>query len=553
MPKPIKLLSTLALDDADTKYEFVAPVQRPERPSSQLWAPHAYQRKSVKWLLSRRGAALFLDPGLGKTSITYAALKVLLAQGLSKGALVIAPRRPAQSVWPKEQQKWTDFSGLRVVLLHGDKKDELLADAEAEVYVITYEGIEWLFKEPPARHEAYLDSIPLKGAPVPKKGDAEYARLHAEYLALRKVHRARLKVLFSKVNVLVFDELSKMKHPSTVRFRSIKKHLSDFAYRWGLTGSPASNGLTDLFGQAFVLDLGEALGPFITHFRSRYFDLVLAHPNDEYPDLVPKPGAEREIYAKMKNLALRIDAEDHLQLPQIIYNPIKFDLPANVRALYAQMERDMFMRLPDTGKKFTARTAATVSQKCRQITSGAIYEDLIDPDTGEPIGKNRKWDELHTVKMDMLDELIDELQGQQLLVGYEFVHEVARILKRKGKNTPVIGGGTSDKRAKFLEDEWNAGRLPQLYGHPASIGHGLNLQESSAYHVLWLSGTWDYELWDQFIRRLKRQGNAAKHLFVHLFIARDTIDEAVYASTQRKRADQNALLNALKDYRSGRK
>lgn len=518
--------------------------ERLKRQSAQPWKPHAYQRKSVKWLLSHNGAALFLDPGLGKTSITYAAIKVLRSEGLSRGALVVAPRRPATLTWPEEQRIWRDFNDLRVVLLHGDKKDEKLATEEADVYVITYEGLEWLFK-PPVEHHKKFD----------RKAEPEaYAAAYERYRAELKVHRARLELLFSKVDVLVFDELSKMKHSTTVRFKIVKPHLGRFQWRWGLTGSPATNGLMDLFGQAYVLDLGKALGSYITYFRNQFFNAIQQYPGDPYPTLVPKPGADELIYDRMKNLALRIDAEDHLTLPQILYVPLRFDLPPELQKMYNQLEQDMILRLP-SGDVLTAKTAATVSQKCRQLTSGAIYEDLIDPLTGEPRSGKRRYHELHKLKFEMLDDLLDELQGHQLLVGYEFVHEMLRLRERRKNAAHVefVGGGTSDKEAARITQAWNDGSVRELYGHPGSIGHGLNLQKSHAHHVCWLSGTWDYELWDQFIRRLKRQGNTSKHLYLYMFIARNTVDEAVWAAMQRKRHDQNTLLDALKEYRSGRK
>lgn len=520
--------------------------ERLKRQSAQPWKPHSYQKKSVKWLLSRRGAALFLDPGLGKTSITYAAIKVLKSEGLTRGALVVAPRRPATLTWPEEQRIWKDFNDLRVVLLHGDKKDITLATEEADVWVITYEGLEWLFK-PPVEHHKKFD---------PKKRPEEqaaYDAAHARYKEELKVHQKRLKLLFSKVDILVFDELSKMKHSTTVRFKILKPHLGRFERRWGLTGSPATNGLTDLFGQAYVLDLGASLGAYITHFRAQFFNLIAEDKDDPFPKLVPKPGADEIIYERMKNLALRIDAEDHLELPQILYVPMRFDLPLDIRKMYNELERDMILRLPSE-ELITVKTAATLSQKCRQLTSGAIYEDLIDPLTGEPRTGKRRYHAVHNLKLDMLDDLIDELQGNQLMCGYEFVHEALRLReRRKGDTVAFVGGGTSDAEAERIKNEWNAGRIRELYGHPGSIGHGLNLQKSSAHHVCWFSGTWDYELWDQFIRRLKRQGNTAKTLYLYMFIARDTVDEAVWTAMQRKRHDQNTLLDALKEYRSGRK
>lgn len=480
---------------------------------------HTYQRKSLKFALSRRSAALLLDPGLGKTSIAYAYLKMLLKQDIIDVAFVVAPRRPAVSVWPQEQEEWEDFHSLKVLLLHGAKKEAALEDnPDTQIYILTYDGWKWL------KESGWLKKI------------------------LRKKKRA----------ALVFDELSKMKNTKSERFKRFKKDLGRFEYRLGLTGSPASNGLLNLFGQAYALDSGAAFGPYVTYFKAEFFDAKGKYPGDPYPVWVPKPGAEEKIYQRMNELAIRIDGEDHLQLPQLIYNPQRFDLSPQTQKYYDDMEEQMFLALPQ-GTVLTAKTAATVSMKCRQITSGSIYEDAIDPLTGLPLhpGKRRRpCVDLHSEKVEMLMDHIDELQGQQCLVAYEFFHEAERIeaaLKREKLRYAVVGGGTSDKKALEHERAWNAGELDILLGHPASIGHGLNLQKSFAQQIVWFSGTWDFELYDQFIRRLKRQGNTSKHVTVTHLIARGTVDEAVFSAMQRKRKTQNLLLDALKDLRKSRK
>lgn len=471
---------------------------------AENWVPLPYMKKAVKWLLEHPAAALFADPGCRKTSITYAALCVLKQEGLLKGALVLAPRRPANLVWKPEQEKWQQFNHLKVVVLHGPKKDKL-AFEPADVYVATYEGFKWL---------------------------------------VESGHLARM-LKAGRLCTLVFDELSKLKNTGSQRFKLLKKWLGRFQRRWGLTGSPASNGLMNLFGQAYALDMGHTFGPYVTYFRHEFFQQIPKYKGDLYPLWVPKPGAEQLIYARMKNVALRIDGEDHLQLPQLIFIPHRFDLPEAIAKQYKQMEQDMWTSLP-AGAVFTAKTAASASQKCRQITSGALYEDPIDPITGMPRGKVRKWQPLHEEKLEMLVDLLEELQGQQLLLAYEFVHEAERVAKYLKYAVPCIGGGTSDKAAKKMEEDWNSGATVLQLGHPASMGHGLNWQGSNAYHVAWFSGTWDYELYDQFIRRVKRSGNTAKHVFVHHFIARNTVDEANYAAMHRKGKGQKTLLDALK-------
>lgn len=475
--------------------------QTPRSAAPERWKPHKYQLKAVEFLLERLSAGLFLDPGLGKTSITYAAINVLKKQDLHEGTLVVAPRRPAIMVWPQEQARWHEFSDISVALVHGSKREELWAQPH-DVYVVTYEGLLWLIK-----------TGRLKGA-------------------LRR----------RKVRNIVFDELSKMKNTPTKRFKTIQPWLAQFDRRWGLTGSPAANGLMDLFGECFTLDLGRSLGKFITHYRFQFFD---TYGDVRYPQFTPKPGAEDAIYARIANLALRIDAEDHLTLPKLIPNKIMVDLPEKARRTYDELEAEFITEIE--GQPFTAETAAALSQKCRQMASGAMYEDRVDPLTGVPRTGRRKYAVLHDEKLDALEDLIEELNGQQLFVMYEYGHDLERILKRFG-DLPHIGGGTSDKKALEYEAAWNDGTLPILLGHPASVGHGLNLQRSNANQIAIFSLTWNYEYYDQFIRRLRRQGNNAPRVFVHHILARDTVDELIYNALSRKGSLQQRLHDALKEY-----
>lgn len=475
---------------------------------SQLWKPLPYMKKAVQFLLTREAGALFAGPGSRKTSITYSVLSTMKKAGTLRGALVVAPRRPANMVWMQERDKWTNFHDLSVAVLHGAGKEHL-AEVRHDVFVVTYSGFQWLEKSG----------------------------------LLAKMFRKKW------LNVLVLDELSNVKTMHSTRASTMRKWLPRFDKRIGLTGSPASNGYMDLFGEIYALDLGHAFGQFITHFRWNFFTPV---GDGDYPTYVPKPGAKELIFERLKHVAMRIDPADHMKLPQIVENSLRFELPPKVQKEYDRMEGSMFAELEEGGL-VTAVSAAVASMKCRQITSGAIYEDKVDPITGMPRTGKRVWHHVHDEKIELLDELVKELAGQQLLVGIEFDHERERILKHFGKDTPCIVGGTSDKKAKMYGDAWNAGDIPLLIGHPGSMGHGLNFQESHAYNVAWFSGTWNFELYDQFIRRLLRSGNNAPHLFVHRFLAKDTVDEAVRASNHRKDHDQNVLFDAIKAYQKGKK
>jgi SNF2 family DNA or RNA helicase len=343
------------------------------------------------------------------------------------------------------------------------------------------------------------------------------------------------------VDVLVVDELSKMKHVSTARYKSLHPYLHKFARRWGLTGSPASNGLHDLFGQVFTIDLGKVLGQFITHFRNRFF----------YPTgyggytWALQEGAADKIYAAIKPLALTMQAEDYLELPKIIPITIYVDLPPAARKMYDKMEDEMFAELED--EKFIAATAAAASMKCEQIANGALYKDKVDPETGLPVGGKREWAAIHNAKLDALEEVLGELQGQPSLWGYHFHHDLDRIVKLLGKDTPHCAH--SPKIVDGLFKKWNRNELPYLFGHPASIGHGNNLQEGDCCHVGLFSVPWDYDIYSQFIQRVKRQGNKAKNVFVYHIIARGTVDEAKMAAMHRKAKGQQELLDALKTYR----
>jgi len=476
---------------------------------AKRWEPHAYQKKAVKFLLEHAAAALFLDPGLGKTAVTLAAVKLLKKRGVLSKVLLIAPLRVCHSVWPKEVKKWEDFHGLRVEVLHGPKKDEAL-EREADVYLVNPEGLEWLLKA-----EKFKDN----------RGKTQV-----------KIDVRRFKAL--GFDTLVVDELSKFKHTSSVRFKALKHVLGTFARRWGLTGSPAANGLMDLFGQAYVLDEGRSLGRFITHYRNSFFDKGY----DGFSWTV-KPDGEDRIYERLAPLVLRMDADDYLELPQIRENPILVDLPESVLPLYLALEEDLFAAIGD--RTVTAPTAGAASGKCRQVASGAVYVDREVEATGFKLPRSkREWTELHTEKLDALESLVEELQGQPLLLAYEFNHDIERIKGRLG-DIPVIGRGTKASDTGRIIKEWNDGRIPVLAVHPQSGAHGLDGLQEVGNHVCFFTLTWDFELYDQLIRRLRRQGNRSKWVTVHQLLARGTVEEDVRGALYGKDRGQQALFKAL--------
>lgn len=474
----------------------------------QPWKPKGYMRKAVKFLLEHAAAALFLDPGLGKTSITLAAISMLFKMNMCQGWIVVAPRRPARMTWTREVRKWSDFNHLDMCLLHGDAKAED-AKTRHQIYVVTYDGLRWL-----------ISSGVLKDW-------------------LRK----------GWVDGIVFDELTMMANHDSRRYKDWQKWLHRFDRAWGLTGSPGARGLLKLFGQCFTLDRGKALGRFYTHYRAQFFQ-----PHGDF-GFEPAPGAKALIFERLKPLALRMAAEDYLELPKRNIVPVYYDIPDELYSKYVEFEEEYFTIIDK--ETIRAPNAGVASGKLRQFCSGAIYRQVIDPLTGAPKQRTAQdFITLHEAKLEAFDELMGELNGQQVLVGYEFKHTIARAAAYRGQkliDMPYIAGGVSDKRGEQLQDMWNAERLDELWVHPASAAHGLNLQEGNAYNLVILDLFWDYELFDQLVRRLLRQGNTASMVNVYAFLGRikgkSTIDHRVLAKLTQRECDQEELFAAIKDRR----
>lgn len=357
---------------------------------------------------------------------------------------------------------------------------------------------------------------------------------------------------FYFANGVLVHNCSRFKHVNTDRFKTLKPHLPKFKRRVILTGSPAPNSLLDLFGQMYVLDLGKTLSPYITHFRSKFFDkrtFEVRHPNPEKAalgltlkinDWYVTPEKAENLYAHISPHVLRMSAEDYLTMPELIFNDIYIDLPKEARAMYKQFEDAL--RLDFKKGRVTAANAAIKGMKCRQIANGGIYLD-------EDGSAHRKWRNLHDVKAEVVAELIEELGGSPALIAYEFQHDLERLKKALGKDTPHIGGGVPMKVTQEIIKGWNDFRYPALLGQPQSMAHGLNLQESGDT-VIWHSLVFNFEDYDQFIKRVYRQGKK-KPVTVHRIIARDTVDEIVMSALSRKDANQNALFDAIKDYWGG--
>ena len=431
-------------------------------------------------LLGQAGVGLFLDPGLGKTSIVLAAIKILLEQKLIKKVLIVAPLRVIYSVWPGEINKWVEFRDLDYTILHGPEK-HLRQYVDAQIYLINPEGLLWLYD---------------------------------------KNNQAR-----PDFDVLVLDESSKFKDSTTRRFKLLRPSLPSFSRRWILTGTPAPNGLMDLFGQVYVLDLGRSLGRYVTHYRDRFFQRA----GYNLYDWRPRYGAFEEVVELISPLILQLSAEDYLQMPELVYMNRYVTLPETVMKMYREVE-DQF--ITDLGEgKLVAANAAVAGGKCRQIANGAVYDD------------KREWHALHDEKLDELEDLIEELAGKPTLVLYEFDHDRQRILSRFG-DIPCLGSATSSARTSEIIAEFNSGKIRCLLGHPGSMGHGLNLQ-GACHHIIWFGITWNLEFYDQAIARVYRQGQEADTVFVYHLVAKDTTDERVLSVLESKDKTQQTLLKAL--------
>lgn len=458
---------------------------------------HQYQRDGVLWLVNRPEAALLYEPGLGKTVVTLKALQALRVAGGVRKALVVAPLRVAYQVWSDvgEIGKWDDFTGLRIARLHGPRKAEALA-ADADVYVINYDGLLWL-----------IESGGLKS------------------------------LLDRGVDLVVFDELSKLKHPQTRRFRLLKPWLGRFKRRWGLTGTPVANGLIDLFGQCYCLDLGRALGRFITHYRRDFF-VPTGYGGYEW---VPQRDAEPRIFARLAPLAQSLKAIDCLDLPELVERDVFVELPAAARTTYKALEDELLAVVNDV--TLTAANAAVALSKCQQLCGGAVYHDI---DAQVATRRDVRTSEtIHDAKLEALSDLVDELQGQPLLVAYAYQHELARIRAVLGEKTPALRGGASPREVAQVIEAWNHGDVPVLLAHPAAAGHGLNLQRGGN-HICWFTLTYDLELYEQLNHRIWRQGNTSNRVVVHRLVARGTVDVDVRDALARKSGGQEALFAALK-------
>ena len=447
------------------------------------YSPYEYQSYATNFILTHPAAAVFLDMGLGKSVIALTAIfDLCLDSFLVRKVLVIAPLRVARDTWPEEIQKWDHLHGLTYSVALGTETERKAALMHrASVFIINRENVQWLIEE--------------SGLPF-------------DY------------------DMVVIDELSSFKSYQAKRFRSLLKVRPTVTRIVGLTGTPSGNGLMDLWAEFRILDMGIRLGRFITRFRTTYFT-----PDKRNGQVVfsykPLPGAEADIYRKISDITISMRAADHLKMPECVINEVKVKLSAEERQAYDRFKRELVVSLK--GEEIDAGNAAVLAGKLSQMANGAVY------------GENKRVLPVHERKLDALEDLIEAANGKPVLVAYWFKHDLARIQEQLRKlHIPFATLDTAESIVR-----WNQAELPVALIHPASAGHGLNLQAGGST-IIWFGLTWSLELYQQTNARLWRQGQKADSVVISHIIASGTIDERIMTALQKKDKTQTALIDAVK-------
>lgn len=442
------------------------------------YKPHDYQSYATDFIVAHQVSAIFLDCGMGKSVITLSAIDRLLFDEFDVAkVLVIAPLRVAKDTWPKEIKKWDHLKNLSFSLVVGSEKERKQAlKSKASIYIINRENLDWL---------------------ISKSGyDFDF-------------------------DMVVIDELSSFKSYQAKRFKSLLKVRPFIKRIVGLTGTPSSNGLEDLWAEFRILDQGKRLGKFVSNYRNNFFvpDKRNQHMVFSYK---PKPGAQEAIYRLISDITISMSSLDYLSLPGCINNIVEVKLNSQESKVYSNLERDMFVKFKD--KEIDALNAATLSNKLLQMANGAIYDE------------NKEVISIHDRKLDALEDLIESANGKPVLVAYWFKHDLSRI-KNRFKDIREI------KTNKDIDD-WNDGLVQVGIIHPASCGHGLNLQDGGST-LIWFGLTWSLELYQQTNARLYRQGQK-ETVVIHHIVTKGTIDEDVLNALDKKDEIQTALISALK-------
>lgn len=444
--------------------------------------PHAYQRFCINRLIDDKALGLLLDMGLGKTVIALTAINDLkFNRFLVRKVLVIAPKKVAEATWSKEAAKWDHLKMLRVIPVLGPKMKRIKAlNTPADIYVINRENVSWLV-------EYYRNSWPF--------------------------------------DMVVIDEFSSFKNHQAKRFKSLTWVRDKISRIVGLTGTPAPNGLLDLWAQVYLLDKGQRLGKKITYFRERYFEPD-QRDRDHVFSYALKPGAEKVIQDKISDICISMKAADYLELPECLNVMVPVALDNKAKKAYEKLEKEALLEIDDS--IIDAGTAAVLTNKLLQLCNGAVYDE------------NRSIVEIHNCKIEALLECIEGLNGQSVIVFYNFQHDLVRIKKALSAS----GLRVRELKGPQDEDDWNNKKIDILLAHPASCAYGLNLQEGG-HHVIWFGLNWSLELYQQANKRLHRQGQTEK-VIIHNLVVEGGVDEDVMSALQDKNNVQDKLMNALK-------
>lgn len=447
---------------------------------------HDYQLTAVDHIINNKHCALFLEMGLGKTVSTLTAITTLIFEELDiANVLIIAPKRVAENVWSSELQKWSHLSGLTISKVIGPVKQRKEAlRKKADIYTIGRDNVAWLCGQ-------------YGGSMLP-------------------------------FDMLVIDELSSFKNNKSVRFKALRNVQPSFKRVVGLTGTPAPNGLIDLWSQIYLLDRGERLGKFIGKYRDEYFKEGKRNGAIIY-DYNIRPDGEARIFEKIKDICMSMKAKDYLSLPGRIENIIELKFDEELQKKYDDFERDqvleLYAALPE-GQEISAVNAAALSNKLLQFANGAVYDN------------NKNYHIVHDLKIEAIKEIIEDANGKPVLIAYSYRHDLERMMEALAKYKPV----------KLTTDQditdWNKGKIQVMIMHPASGGHGLNLQAGGNI-LVWFGQTWSLELYQQFNARLDRQGQEAV-VIIHKLVATKTMDVRVVNALKGKDKTQDGLMEAVK-------
>ena len=447
---------------------------------------HDYQRRSADMIVNNFNCGLFLDCGMGKTVSTLTAIQELREIGFIDKVLIIAPKKVAQVTWKDEINNWEHLKGLRISVIDGTAAQRRAAMmADADIYTVSRDNVVWLV--------------------------VEHGGVKLPY------------------DMVVIDELSSFKNYASKRFKALRRVRKFIPRVVGLTGTPAPNGLIDLWAQMFLIDEGKRLGKTVTGYRDRFFTAGRRNGDIVYQWDLKSPAEETEqkISDLIKDICISMSAEDYLKMPDKLMYYDRVKLSDKDFKAYKTFEREQVLEFIESGETITAASAAALSNKLQQFANGAMYD------------ADRKVLQLHDEKIEKLKELVEAANGQPVLIAYSFKHDLDKIMDALKEYKPV-----KLEKPEQIAD-WNAGKINVLVTHPASAGHGLNLQKGG-HIMIWYGLTWALELYQQFNARLYRQGQK-KPVSIHHIIATDTVDEKIIKSLDGKDTTQRSLMDAIKE------